>query len=680
MNHLITEKSAYLQAHAHQPIDWYPWGEEAFQKAWNEDKPILISIGYNSCHWCHVMARECFEDREVARLMNTYFVCIKVDREERPDVDQLYMDAVLLSRKQGGWPLNCFALPDGRPFYGLTYMPKKQWIALVERIGKLYRERPEEVREMARQLSQAMQQLDRAFLEEITPQPTRVQLPWEEVFKHLLQDIDWLWGGEWSSQKFPTPSRWLFSLRAGTLLDKPELVRAVHLTLEKMALGAIFDPIEGGFMRYATDRFWRVPHFEKMLYDNGLLLALYSEAYRHTPNSLYETVIRKTADFLLNKMQLSDGLFAASLSAESEGQEGLYYSWAYEELQAALPESDLAHVFFTAHPVAPEGNWDEGRNLLYRELNDTELAHRLGASVEAVQQQLEAAYQKLAEVRARRTPPPRDEAAILAWNAYVILGLVQAYKALGDSKHLYAARAAAHTLLESYGSELHRIHKEDRWYGEAFAEDYAAFTVALIHLYMVTGTDAYLLQAHSLMQRGLDLFYDSNEKVFCFTAKNLRFYPTRRKDIFDTSTPSSNSLFAESLWYLSRYFQLPDYEEKVLYILSRLRRQMAENPTLAGHFLQVALLEECAPFGVFYRGSDIQPLWRRYEPAISWVGHIAEPETHIPALRSYATYPPEKWFLCTYGACLPPVDTIDQLWSLVDGQKAALSKPNAEAN
>lgn len=676
MNHLITEKSAYLQAHAHQPVDWYPWGEDAFQKAWKEDKPILISIGYNSCHWCHVMARECFEDREVARVLNTYFVCIKVDREERPDVDQLYMDAVLLSQKQGGWPLNCFALPDGRPFYGVTYLPKKQWLALLERISTLYREKSEEVREMARQLSQAIQQLDSAFLEALAPQPARVQLPWEEVFKYLLQDIDWVWGGEWSTQKFPTPSRWIFSLRAGSLLHKPELVRATHLTLERMALGAIFDPIDGGFMRYATDRLWRVPHFEKMLYDNGLLLALYSEAYRHTPNSLYETVIRKTAGFLLERMRLPDGLFAASLSAESEGQEGLYYSWTYEELQTALSEPEVAQVFFTAHPVSHEGNWQEGRNLLYRELGDTELAHRLGLPVEEVLQRLAAAYTHLGEVRRRRTPPDRDEAAILAWNSYAILGLVQAYKALGDPKHLYAARMAAHTLLEAYGSELHRIHKEDRWYGEAFAEDYAAFTLALIHLYTVTGTDEYLLQANSLMQKSLELFYDTTEKVFCFTAKNLRFYPNRRKDIFDTSTPSSNSLFAEALWYLSRYFQLPDYEEKVLFILSRLRRQMAENPTLAGHFLQVALLEECAPLGVFYRGPEIRPLWSRYEPAIGWVGYLPEPETRIPALMSYASHPPEKWFLCTYGACLPPVETSEELWALVEAQKATLSKPS----
>ncbi|MCS7189827.1 MAG: DUF255 domain-containing protein, partial [Bacteroidia bacterium] len=393
MNHLITEKSEYLRAHAHQPVDWYPWGEDAFQKAWQEDKPIIISIGYNSCHWCHVMARESFEDPEVARLMNSLFVCIKVDREERPDVDQLYMDAVMLTGRPGGWPLNCFALPDGRPFYGVTYLPKKQWIALLERIGKLYQEKPEEVREMARKLSETMQKLDSTLLEELPPQPTSPKIPWEEVLKGLLRDIDWIWGGEWSNNKFPMPSRWIFSLRAGIILQKPELLRATHLTLQKMALGGLFDPIDGGFMRYATDRYWRIPHFEKMLYDNGLLLALYSEAYRQQPNSLYERVIRKTADFLLNQMRLPDGLFAASLSAESEGEEGKYYVWSFEELREALPDPTLQQVFFTAYEVSPEGNWHGGTNILYRTLDDAEVAERLGKPLELIHQLLEEAHQ-----------------------------------------------------------------------------------------------------------------------------------------------------------------------------------------------------------------------------------------------------------------------------------------------
>ncbi|MCX7607415.1 MAG: hypothetical protein N2170_09190 [Bacteroidia bacterium] len=286
---------------------------------------------------------------------------------------------------------------------------------------------------------------------------------------------------------------------------------------------------------------------------------------------------------------------------------------------------------------------------------------------------MEQAHHRLREVRRQRVAPPRDEAAIIAWNSYVILGLIEAYKALGEEEYLYAARTAAHALLPHH-TELQRIHKEDRWYGEAFAEDYAAFTLALIHLYTVTGNDLYLLKAQEFMEKSIELFYDPKEQVFCFTAKNLRVYPVRRKDIFDTSTPSSNSLFAEALWRLSRYFLRTDYEEKVQLILSRLRRQMAENPTLASHFLQVALLEEKSPLAVIVRGADIRLLWQRYEPAIGWVGYLIQDETTIPALNSYTgQHSKGSYYLCTYGACRPPVPTLELLWDSIEAEKARLA-------
>lgn len=672
MNHLITEKSEYLRSHAHQPVDWYPWGEDAFQKAWQENKPLIISIGYNSCHWCHVMARESFEDHEVARFMNQHFVCIKVDREERPDVDQLYMDAILLMGRSGGWPLNCFALPDGRPFFAVTYLPKARWFSLLKRIAQLYAEKPDQVREMAQRLSEALQHLDTAFLGEKRESFSHMEIPWETVLQKLLEDTDWVWGGAWSEMKFPMAARWIFSLRAGILLQKPELLRATHLTLEKMAMGGIFDPIEGGFMRYSTDRFWHVPHFEKMLYDNGLLLVLYSEAYRQQPSRLYKIVIQKTADFLLDKMRLPSGLFAASFSAESEGEEGLYYTWRYEELEAALPDPEIRKVFLAAHPVSAEGNWEKHRNILYRSKDTPTLAKELQLSEESVEATLESAYQQLRMVRQQRTPPLRDDAAIVAWNSYSIWGLIEAYKALGDIRYLAGARQAAHVLLEQKTNGIQRIQKDNLWYGEAFAEDFAAFALALIHLYTVTGTESYLLQAKEIAQHGIQTFYDEGEGVFAFTAQALRILPTRRKDIFDTSTPSSNSLFLEVLWRLSRYFHDTSYEEKVHRILSRLMEKMVNNPTLASHFLQVALLESRAPLAVIYRGEDIAPLWQRYEPAIGWIGFLRESETAIPAFKSYTGAAPGQWFLCTYGACLPPVPSLEVLWSAIEQEKGRL--------
>jgi len=670
MNYLIHEKSAYLKAHAHQPVLWYPWGEDAFQKAWNENKPIIISIGYQACHWCHVMARECFEDAEVARIMNENFVCIKVDREERPDVDQLYMDAMVLSGRPGGWPLNCFALLDGRPFYGVTYLPKKRWIELLSRIAHLYKEHPEEVREMAQKLSEALKKLDASLLEAVPAEVKPLTLPWEEITKNLLKDIDWVWGGDWSAQKFPMAPRWIASLDLSLLRSVPQLSKATHLTLEKMAYGGLFDPIEGGFMRYATDRAWRVPHFEKMLYDNGLLLTLYSIAYRLDPKSLYRRVIQKTASFLLSEMRLPSGLFAASLSAESEdGQEGAYYAWKAEELSTLIPDPEERELFFIAHDITIEGNWQLHQNLLYRALDDQTLAERLGVPEEEVVHRLEKLYEQLRPVRAKRPKPFRDEAAIISWNAYVVWGLVEAYRAIGDATYLYAAQTAAHALMPAEGS-LQRLHKENNWYGEAFAEDYAALALALIQLYTVTGNELYLQKALDITEEGIRLFYDPKEQVFLFATQDMRGISLRRKDIFDTSTPSSNAMFAEVLWLLGHYFQREDFHQKVRVILSRMRQQLVNNPVLTAYLLRTALREAYAPLALIYRGKDITPFWKRYEPAIGWVGYVVSPDTRIPATAGYAHYPEGKWCLCVGNACRPPASDIETLWKYVEEEKS----------
>ncbi len=673
MNYLINEKSAYLKAHAHQPVLWYPWGEEAFQKAWNENKPIIISIGYQACHWCHVMARECFEDAEVASLMNQHFVCIKVDREERPDVDQLYMDAMVLSGRPGGWPLNCFALPDGRPFYSVTYLPKKRWIELLQRIAHLYKEHPDEVREMAQKLSEALKKLDASLLEAVPAEVKPVILPWEEITRNLLKDIDWVWGGDWSAQKFPMAPRWIASLDLSLLRSVPQLSKATHLTLEKMAYGGLFDPIDGGFMRYATDRAWRIPHFEKMLYDNGLLLTLYSIAYRVEPRPLYRRVIEKTARFLLSEMRLPSGLFAASLSAESEdGQEGAYYAWKAEELSSLISDPADRELFFIAHDISIEGNWQLHENLLYRALEDETLAERLGLPVEEVINRLEKLYEELRPIRAQRPKPFRDEAAIISWNAYAIWGLVEAYRALGDATYLYAAQTAAHVLLPPEGS-LQRLYKENNWYGEAFAEDYAALSLALIHLYTVTGNELYLEKALAITEEGIRLFYDPKEQVFLFAAQEMRGISLRRKDIFDTSTPSSNAMFAEVLWLLGHYFQREDFHQKVRIILSRMRQQLINNPVLTAYLLRTALREAYAPLALIYRGKAIEPFWKRYEPVIGWVGYVLSQDTRIPATASYAHYPEGKWCLCVGNACRPPAPDIETLWKYLDEEKRNLT-------
>ncbi|HFB61375.1 MAG TPA: thioredoxin domain-containing protein, partial [Bacteroidetes bacterium] len=428
-NHLIHETSPYLLQHAHNPVDWYPWGKEAFEKARRENKLVLVSIGYAACHWCHVMEKESFENEDVAGFMNDHFVCIKVDREQRPDVDHQYMDAVQLLTGRGGWPLNCFALPDGRPVWGGTYFPPKQWMSVLDHLNRLWQNEPQKLKEQAGQLARGIRQNNLLRLS-ATGRPFK-KSDLDKALTSWRRHFDLTWGGSSGAPKFPMPSNYRFLLNQYYHNGDKSLLHYVELSLEKMAQGGIDDHLGGGFARYSTDSRWEVPHFEKMLYDNAQLLSLYAEAYRLTRKPLYKQVVYQTAGFLQRELLSPDGGFYASLDADSEGGEGNFYVWTKKETDSLLGEE--APLFNAAYSVTAAGNWETGKNVLFVQKDLKTLAGNFHLTPQEAEKRLASCRRKLFEARSRRTRPATDTKVLTSWNALTITGLLSAYGAFGDS-------------------------------------------------------------------------------------------------------------------------------------------------------------------------------------------------------------------------------------------------------
>ncbi|MGV3638392.1 MAG: thioredoxin domain-containing protein, partial [Flavobacteriales bacterium] len=413
-NRLVHESSPYLLQHAHNPVDWYPWGEEAFATARAENKLVLVSVGYCSCHWCHGMERECFEDEQVAQVMNQRFVCIKVDREERPDVDQVYMTAVQLMTNRGGWPLNCFTLPDGRPVYGGTYFPPAQWTQVLNQLAETYAADPARVRAHAAQLHQgvAAQRLVAAPDDEEAVEHREALRAMVDKWKRQLDQVD---GGPDKVPKFPMPDNYRFLLRYAWLTHDEELKHHIELTLDKMALGGLFDQVGGGFARYSTDAVWKAPHFEKMLYDNAQLVSLYSQAYQAYKKPLYKETVERTLAFITREMTSSEGAFHSALDADTEGEEGRYYVWTDEELRAALgDELDFATAYYG---IGPRTVWEHGRHILMRPQDNETFARQQNLPIEAVRQRVMDLNARLLVAREQRERPGLDDKSLVSWNA-----------------------------------------------------------------------------------------------------------------------------------------------------------------------------------------------------------------------------------------------------------------------
>lgn len=552
-NRLIQATSPYLLQHAYNPVDWYEWGEEALSRAKEENKPILVSIGYSSCHWCHVMEREAFEKEDIASVMNDHLVCIKIDREERPDIDQIYMDAVQAMGVHGGWPLNVFLTPDQKPFYGGTYFPPDKWVQVIRGIQNAFTTRREEIEASANELTNLLSQQDATRFKK-DPVPGELKEDLEKIYQKIEPGFDKTWGGLDKAPKFIMPSVWRWLLRYYHLTHEEKALDHLMLTLKKIAMGGIYDQIGGGFSRYSVDQYWFVPHFEKMLYDNAQLMTLYAEAYALTKEGAFKTVILETFEWLQTEMMDGHGGFCSALDADSEGEEGKFYVWTATQLREIL--GDQAELFLDYYSIKEQGNWEPEKNILMRVQKEEDFLQKHTLSSSAWKQKLQEAKDKLLTIRDKRIRPGLDDKIITGWNAMMVTGLVDAYKALGDEKLLKAALRNMQFLENEVteGLTLYRSFKGKRSNVKAFLDDYAFMIQACVSLYQVTLDEYWILRAKALTGYTIENFYDPQDGYFLYAGRDAEKLIATRKEIFDNVIPASNSVMAQNLFHLSIFF------------------------------------------------------------------------------------------------------------------------------
>jgi uncharacterized protein YyaL (SSP411 family) len=558
-NKLQGEGSPYLKQHEHNPVHWFPWGDEALRKAKEENKLIIVSIGYSACHWCHVMERESFENDAIAETMNKFFVSIKVDREERPDIDQIYMIAVQLMTNSGGWPLNCICLPDGRPIYGGTYFKPHDWQQVLLQIAQMWEEKPEVAIDYAERLTQGIQQAEKLPIQDIPEQfkledILQVVEPWKEQF-------DPKDGGYTRAPKFPLPNNWIFFLKYGFLNHDQEVLNHVHFTLEKMANGGIYDQIGGGFARYSVDGKWHVPHFEKMLYDNGQLLSLYSEAYQQRPNILYKNVVEETIEWAKREMLNPNGGFNSALDADSEGVEGKFYTFEYDEFDVLEDDAELARNFFN---IKKSGNWTEEQiNIPFVNSDDLSMISEAGYSEEEWQEHLKDIKSKLLLYRSKRIRPGLDHKQLTTWNALFLKGLVDAYITFNKQEFLDLAIGIANFIEDKCcqnGRLLHQPSDHNRTiYG--FLDDYAFTIEAYISLYEATFDEVWINKTKSYSDIAISLFYDENIGTFYYSSSEAEVLIARKSEIMDNVIPASSSTIVRDLYKLGLLFDNSRYTE-----------------------------------------------------------------------------------------------------------------------
>ncbi len=663
-NHLKGETSPYLLQHILNPVDWYPWGKEALDKARRENKPLLVSIGYSACHWCHVMERESFKDREVAHLMNQHFVCIKVDREERPDIDHLYMNAVQMVSGHGGWPLNCFALPDGRPFWGGTYFPKQQWMGILERVSELYRQQYEDVLKQADNLTKGVSTAH--FVEAGRENPAFGRPDVQNMFDNLMEYMDRKQGGTTGAPKFPLPGNQAFLLHYHNQTKNHHALEQFRLTLKKMAMGGIYDQIGGGFARYATDVHWKVPHFEKMLYDNGQLISLYSDACKQTGDPFYKEVVYESIAFAERELTSPEGLFYSALDADSEGEEGKFYVWTGKEVDALL--GDDAPLIKEYYRLGKEGLWEQGKNILLRTEEDAEFAHRMGMDRDLWKKVLDRSKSKLLQARDGRVRPGLDNKVLISWNALMIAGLSDAYAAFRDERFLKSATNAAGFIL------THAMDKDGRLYRTlwgkkpviaGFLEDYALFSMALVSLYQVSGRLPYLKAARKLAEYVLKHFSTPGTHLFAFSATDAEQLAAPHYELHDNVIPASNSVMARVLFYLAHYFEEARWGDRSSKMLGDMRERLDKYSSSFTNW-GILLMHHTGPFHTVVitgpeAASRAAELNAMYLPdvLIAW----ADTEKNARGLPVFSKrFVPGKTmiYVCSMGHCKLPVETVEE--------------------
>ncbi|MFN8471429.1 MAG: thioredoxin domain-containing protein [Anaerolineae bacterium] len=673
-NRLIHETSPYLLQHAHNPVDWYPWGDEAFERARAEDKPVLLSVGYSSCHWCHVMERESFEDPTTAEIMNEFFVSIKVDREERPDVDAIYMDAVQAMSGHGGWPMTVFLTPNGVPFYGGTYFPPTDrhglpgFPRLLHGVAQAWQSQREGLLEQGKQVLAA---LDKSHL----TAPSRLGLDetvLEQAFRTLGRGFDPRNGGLGTAPKFPQAMTWEFMLRMWGRTQASEAAYMTQTTLQRMADGGIYDHLGGGFHRYSVDAEWLVPHFEKMLYDNALLARLYLHGYQAFGNEQYRHVIVETLEYVRRDMMNPEGGFYSAEDADSEGEEGKFYVWSLDEVQRLLgPDAD---AFARYYDITRQGNF-EGHNILHVTRDVATAAREFGMSEASLADLLARGRATLFQARSKRVRPGLDDKVLTSWNALMLAAFAEAAAVLGDSVYRDIAVRNADFLLNQVQSNGRLLHT---WKGgEAktlgFLDDYAYLADALLVLYEATFDLRWVTEARRLTDAMIDLFWHEDEGVFYQTARDQSDLITRPIELFDNATPSGVSAATSVLLRLAHLLGEPDYQRYAVSVLQRVRDLLVRAPAAFGHMLGALDNYLSAPKEVAIVGAPdssatqalLQVVFGRYRPN-SLVALRAptdpEPMLLIPILADRDTVDGQATaYVCENYACQMPTTNPDTL-------------------
>lgn len=645
-NELINETSPYLLQHAHNPVNWHAWSKNVLEIAKKENKPILISIGYSACHWCHVMEHESFENKEIADFMNENFICVKVDREERPDIDALYMNAVQLITGSGGWPLNCFALPNGDAFYGGTYFRPNQWLETLKSIDSTYRNKVHIFERNAKQIKQGMVNnetitvnTNKQFSETLINNSVQT---WSNYFDNKN-------GGLNRAPKFPMPNNYETLLQIGKYENNKNLTSFVELTLNKMAMGGIYDQLAGGFARYSTDAVWLVPHFEKMLYDNAQLVSLYSNAYKYTKNDIYKRVVYETLNFIDTDLSGKYNNFYSSYDADSEGEEGSFYIWTIDEIKQVLGAD--AQKIIDYYNITENGNF-EGLNILY-----------IKDSVET--DEISKLKTKLLKYRNKRVKPGLDDKTLTSWNALMDIGYLDAYSVFDEKYFLRKAEGNINFLINTQLDKnliLHRNFKNGTSNITAFLDDYAFFIEALIKLYQTTFNEKYIYLAKDLTEHTLKHFYDKETGYFFFTPDYQNDIIHRKKELDDNVIPSSNSAMAKNLFVLGKYFGKSSFSEKSEQMLSGIQNKIDANPVYYSNWLQLYLWNIQPFYEIVVTGNSsdeiLRELKKQYLPNVIFAK--AEENSKLPITEG--RYSEElKIYKCMNNTCELPVESIETL-------------------
>ncbi len=676
VNHLAQEKSPYLLQHAHNPVDWYPWGEATFEKAKRESKPVFLSIGYATCHWCHVMAHESFEDEEVAAFLNDHFVSIKVDREERPDLDALYMTACQALTGRGGWPLSVFLTPDGKPFYAGTYFPRNSrfgmpgFLDILRRIAMLWENQPQKVHEAGDQIT--------AFLEKTGESDTGAAAlsfqTFENAVVRLRRVYDQQWGGFGNAPKFPTPDRLTFLLRWHHQTGNASALEMVETTLRAMRRGGIFDQVGLGFHRYSVDVRWHVPHFEKMLYDQALLMHAYGEAFQVTRNPLYASTVMEIFDYLQREMRHGDGGYFSAEDADSEGEEGSFYLWTPREVKQILGEEKGGMIcrFFG---ITEEGNFERGKSIPFMPGTHEAFAEKEGMPLNEWLKSFETARLALFKERERRVHPMKDDKVLTSWNGLMIAALASAGRGLNEASLLDAAKEAEafvwnHLFLE--GILYHRF-RQGHVGIEGFLEDYAFLTWGELELYEATFVPEYLEKALQLQEMTRRIFWDDSLGGFYFSKPDGLSPLPRRMDLYDGATPSGNSVALSNLARLGAITGETQFLTMAEKMIRAFASRVAASPEEYGHFLKGALFALGPSKEVVITGENgdktlqqaVYEIQKAYLPDAVLVYYDPEDSRMArlcPYLRSFPE--PEgrfSVFVCENRSCREPITDLERL-------------------